>query len=89
MVVGGVHGCGGQAWLWGAFMVVGGHAWLVGMHGCGGMYGCWGHAWLWGACMVAEGGMHGCGGRTCIVVGGHVWLWEGGRGCVWLTRYGQ
>ena len=45
MVVGDMHGCGRQVWLWGACMVVGG------MHGCrgacvvvGGMHGCGRHA---------------------------------------------
>ena len=76
MVVGGMHGCGGHVWLWGA-CVVGGCmvAGEAGVHGCGGacvivegacvvaggMHGCRGHVWLWGACMVA-GGIHGGGG---------------------------
>ena len=40
---------------------------------------------VWG-CMVV-GGMHGCGGHACVVVGGHAW-WLGDicgcRGHVWL-----
>ena len=76
MVVGGVHGCRGCAWLQGAYMVVGG------MHGCwgacmvaGGMHGC-------GGCMVArgdawlQGGMHGCRGHAWLP--GGAWL----PGCV-------
>ena len=59
MVAGGVCGC------WGAYVVAGGHAWLL-----GGMHGCWGGACVvaGGACMVAggacvaAGGMHGCRG---------------------------
>ena len=57
MVAGGVCGCGGHAWLWGACMAAG----VV--HGCegacmvvGGMCGCR------GACVVAGG--------ACMVVGG-------------------
>ena len=65
MVVGGMRGCGGHAWLWG-----------VGVCGCGGlciiagvcmvaggMYGCRGCVWLWGVCVVAG---------ACMVVGGGV-----------------
>ena len=60
VVVGGMHGCEGHAWLWG------GCVWLLGR----------GHVWLWGACMVGGdvwllGGMHGCWG-ACMVAGGHV-----------------
>ena len=33
MVVGGMRGCGGHVWLQGACVVVGGYAWLGGMHG--------------------------------------------------------
>ena len=60
-LLGGVHGCGGHAWLWGACMVARGCAWLQ-----GGMCGCEGHAWLWGACTVAWG--------ACVVAGGCAWL---------------
>ena len=55
---------GGHAWLWrGACVFVGGHAWLPG-----------GYAWLWGVWMVL-GGVHGCGGcawlqGACMVEGG-------------------
>ena len=69
--LGGMHGCGGHAWL------------LGGMHGCqgacmvaGGMHGCRGGVWLLGgACMVArggcvwlQGGEHG--GWVCVVARG-------------------
>ena len=47
MVVGGMHGCGGHAWLWGVCMVVGMCMAAGGMCGC--RRGC---AWL-------QGGMHG------------------------------
>ena len=50
-------------------MVVGGACVVVGgMRGSG------------GPCMVAEGGMHGCWGRRCMV-GGHAWFLGGMRGC--------
>ena len=66
---GGVHGCRGHAWLWGACVVAGGCAWLPGGHvWLGGHSWLPGRcAWLWG-CMVV-GGMHGCRG-VCMVVGG-------------------
>ena len=45
---GGMHGCRGHVWLWGVCMVAGGHVWLLGGGTCG-----------WGACMVARArGMH-------------------------------
>ena len=62
---GGVHGCGGCAWLHGACVVVGG-AWLLGGHAW--LQGGGGLAWLWGV-----------GGR-CVWLGGHAWLLGGGRG---------
>ena len=84
VVAGGMHGCGGHAWLWGACMVVGG------MHGCGGVCGCGGQVWLWGAGVVVEGhawlqgglgGVHGCGG-ACVIVGACMVVGEGGmHGC--------
>ena len=60
MVVGGMCGCRGCAWLQGGVhgcrgtcMVAGGHAWLWGgMHGCGEGRMVEGHAWL-------QGGVHG------------------------------
>ena len=70
MVAGGMHGCGGHAWLQGACMVVGGHVWLQGgMHGCRGVCMVVGGHVVAGVCMVA-GGVHGCRG---VVVGGHAW----------------
>ena len=76
MVVGGMHGCRGHAWLQGACMVggwgacviavgaymVGGHAWLRG-HAL-----LWGDVWLWGACMVA--GRCAWLQGACVVMGG-------------------
>ena len=66
--MGGMHGCGGHAWLQGAVCMVVrgvcGYRGCVWLWGCtwlqGGMHGCRGHACLWGACMVV-GGM--CGGK--------------------------
>ena len=65
MVAGGMCGCGGYVWLWGACMVAGGACMVVrGVCGCGeaymvvgGMHGGGGHAW-W------QGGMHGIRGDT-------------------------
>ena len=51
---GGMCGCGGHVWLWGACVVVGVCMVAGGVHCCGE------HAWLWGACVVAGGDMHGC-----------------------------
>ena len=71
---GGMHGCGGDAWLL-----------QGGMHGCS--QG--GHAWLLpGACMVAPGGhawlllggVHGCSWGVCMAKGGM--CGEGGRACM-------
>ena len=56
-----------------AWLLLGGHAWLL-----------WGgdHAWLlWG-------GVHGCCQGACMVAaGGHVWLFQGGAWD--MTRYGD
>ena len=94
VVAGGMHGCRGHAWLWGACVVVGACVVAGGMHGCGGgvvgVRGCGGHVWLWGACMVV-GSIHGCGGYAWLQgvcgyrghawCGGCAWLWGGMCGC--------
>ena len=76
---GGMCGCRGCAWLQGACVVAGGHAWLPrehvwlpgGMHGWGACVVAGGHAWLQGVCVWLQGGMHGC-------PAGHAWLRGGG-----------
>ena len=72
---GGVCGCRGHAWLWGACMVVGGVCAVAGgMCGCRGvMHGCGGHVWLWGG-HAWWGGAWLWGG---MCGGGHAW-WQGG-----------
>ena len=80
MVAGGMCGCGGHVWLWGACVVAGGHVWLPGV-----MYGCRGTCVVAGGHVWLQVGMCGCGGM-CMVAGG-AWLWEGVRSCgghVWL-----
>ena len=84
MIVGGVHDCGGCAWLqgglhgcWGACMVARGavhggrraHMVAGDMCGWGGMCGCGGeHALLWGSVCMVVGGM-------CGSVGGMHGIW--------------
>ena len=67
---------GGCAWLlwgcvvaWGACMVAGAHAWLLG----GACMVAGGHTWL-------PGGVHGCQG-ACVVAGGCAWLVGAMCGC--------
>ena len=66
-----------------AYMVVGGHAWLLWGGVC---MVAGGYAWLLGMCVVV-GGMHGCRGcvcgcwGACMVAGGMCGCWGGMRDC--------